>query len=84
MKGIATMLFGIAMILLAILSAIIFFAGESYFFVALLAITAFVGFFAVLCGLAQVYERPKKKDNGEVTDEKDTVLETDAEKEKRE
>lgn len=78
MKGIATMLFGIAMILLAIFSAIMFYLLESYFFVALLAITAFVGFFAVLCGLAQVYERPKERNN-ETAEPTDTQDESDKE-----
>lgn len=77
MKGIATILFGIAMILLAILSAILFLIGDSVAFAVILGITAFVGFFAVLCGLAQVYERPKKKDGGE------TAQDTDSEKEEK-
>lgn len=78
MKGIATMLFGIAMILLAIFSAIMFYLLESYFFVVLLSITAFVGFFAVLCGLAQVYERPKEKKD-ETTETTDTQDQTENE-----
>lgn len=78
MKGIATMLFGIAMILLAIFSAIMFYLLKSYFFVVLLAITAFVGFFAVLCGLAQVYERPKEKKD-ETTETTDTQDQTENE-----
>lgn len=80
MKGIATMLFGIAMILLAIFSAIMFYLLESYFFVVLLSITAFVGFFAVLCGLAQVYERPKEKKD-ETTENQNTATENDTENE---
>lgn len=65
MKGIGTLLFGIAMILTAIFSAVMFYLSESYFFAVLLAIAGFVGFLASLCGLAQVYERPKPKDSQE-------------------
>lgn len=79
MKGIATILFGIAMILFAILSAILFLIGDSVAFAVILGITAFVGFFAVLCGLAQVYERPKKKDGGETEELTDAQDESDKE-----
>lgn len=78
MKGIATMLFGIAMILLAICSALLFFMGGYTVFAVLLGISAFVGFFAVLCGLAQVYERPKEKKD-ETTETTDTQDQTENE-----
>lgn len=78
MKGIAMMLFGIAMILCAICSALLFLAGGETIFAVILGIFAFVGFFAVLCGLAQVYERRKKKDNGKATE---TLIEEQINKE---
>lgn len=65
MKGIATMLFGVAMILLAICSTLLFFAGGYTIFVVLLGIFAFIGFFAVVCGLLQVYELRKGKNSAE-------------------
>lgn len=73
------MLFGIAMILLAICSALLFFMGGYTVFAVFLGIFAFVGFFAVLCGLAQVYERPKEKENGDMADLTDAQDETDNE-----